>query len=199
MIKEIAKHLDQVDLNINVSKSGDKLIVSVLPKPKTDDPAKEQLTPFVVSGEDYEQVENTLMECLTESLPKVAEITNSMNHYLDGVKEMEAKSKMKEKAKKEAKDIEDKIKKKLEGFDKLIEENLDEAEKVVNAVVKLNPNSSKSIKAKADLAKAKSESAGDLFSVHEEKAQVVIPSSPMSEEQIEMIENNSNSNKTIYI
>lgn len=198
MIKEIAEYLDQVDLTINITKSNGKLVVSVLPKPNTDDPAKNRLTPFVVNGDNPSDVEETVVNALTESLPQIAQITNSMNHYMDSVKEMEANAKMKEEEKKKAKELNSKITDKLKGFDELLKNNLDEAKKVVDAVVKLDANNKDVIKAKDSYAKAKASSGGDLFSIQEEKASVVVPTVSMSEEQIEMISQSKTPTK-IYI
>ncbi len=99
MIQEIKNELDSVDITINITKSAGKFIVSVLPKPKTDDPAKNLLVPFIVKGEDPVEVEKILTENLVKVMPKISESTNSMNSFLDSVKEMEAKKKENQKSK----------------------------------------------------------------------------------------------------
>jgi PRTRC genetic system protein E len=186
MIKEIEQHLGSVDVVINITKTGGKFVVSVLPKPKTDDPAKNLLVPFIITGDSAEEVDAKLNENLLKIIPEVAKTTDSMNTYLDRVKEMEAESKMKSEGKKKSEELSKKINKKFEGFDDLIKEKeFDKAEKIIKEVLKMQPNNSKAINGQNDLTKAKSAEAGDLFSTVESKP--MMQTKAMTEDEVEAV------------
>ena len=200
MIVELLELLDQVDVNVNFSKTGELYIVSVRPMPKTDDPAVKKLVPFLVKGDNPFEVQNKVLESLKQSLPQLNSLTNNMNHYLDSMKQMEAESKMKEDTKKKAKEDDEKITKKFVDFDSLLKENkLEEAKKLIDSAEKINPEHHLVVKGKKDYLEAKSKSAGDLFSAassseptpsyHQPRPSTCITeqSRQMSEEQIEIM------------
>ena len=168
MIVELLELLNQVDVNVNFSKSGEVYIVSVRPIPKTDDPAAKKLVPFLVKGDNPFEVQQKVLSALKETLPQLNALTNDMNHYLDSVKQMEAESKMKEEAKKKAKKKDEKVTKMFVDFDGLLKENkLEEAKKLIDSAEKIDSNHHLVVKGKKDYLEAKSKIAGDLFSAPE--------------------------------
>jgi len=165
MIVEILELLEQVDVNVNFSKSGNMFIVSIRPLPKSDDPAVKKLVPFLVKGENMFEVQEKVLSSLKETLPSLNSLTDSMNKYLDSMKQMEAESKMKEEAKKKEKEKNDKITKKFHDFDALLKENkLDEAKKVIDSAEKIDPGHHLVVKGKKNYLEAKAKESGDLFS-----------------------------------
>jgi hypothetical protein len=198
MIKEIENHLGNVDVTINISKIGDEFVLSVLPKPKTEDPIKECLDPFIIKGIDPVEVEKLLNKFLTEVIPSVEETTNSINHYLDTVNEMKANSKAEKDSKKKSDADAIKINKELGVFDELIaEKKFDEAKKLIDKVSKIDASNKHIIKAIDTLSKAKLDSSNDLFSVAESSEMVEvkpIKSIAMNEDEIQLATESRSSN-----
>ena len=128
---------ENVDINITIQKSGDKLITSILPKAKdVKDEAAKKIIPLVVSGTPVE-LDEEFAEAIVSPVQKASGI-------LTGMAEFEASTKDAEKNSKAAKDAQDKAKKKAEADKKKLDQLLKKADelekdkKYQNAIACLN-------------------------------------------------------------
>ena len=128
---------ENVDINITIQKSGDKLITSILPKAKeVKDEAAKKIIPLVVSGTPTE-LDEEFTEAIISPIQKASGV-------LVGMAEFEASAKDAEKNSKAAKDAQDKAKKKAEAdkktFDQLIKKayELGKEKKYQNAIACLS-------------------------------------------------------------
>jgi PRTRC genetic system protein E len=149
----ILEKLDNLDVVVTFKKVGDEFTVSVLPKPKTSDESAKLIVPFIVTGTHIPSIIDEISKALKNQLPQISEVTTNMNSFIDSAEKMKAESKMAEESKKKQKTLDDKVKKKLENFDKLIEEkSFKEAQKLIDSAFKIDAESSlaKACKQKLD-------------------------------------------------
>ncbi len=150
---QILEKLDNIDVVVAFKKIGDEYTVSVLPKPKTSDESAKLIVPFIVTGTDVSNIIDEISKALESQLPEISQVTTNMNDFINSAEKMKAESKMAEESKKKQKTLDDKVKKKLEGFDKLIEDkSFKEAQKLIDNAFKIDAESSlaKACKQKLD-------------------------------------------------
>lgn len=111
MFKAIENLIDGIDLNITVRKSGNDMVVSVLPKHNgVKDGAKDFITPLVIKG-TAEELDAQFVEVLVKGLPKVTGVLSNIKEFEEAAGRtaaasdaMKAQREAEAKAKKEKKD-----------------------------------------------------------------------------------------------
>ena len=150
---QILEKLDNIDVVVAFKKIGDEYTISVLPKPKTSDESGKLIVPFIVTGVNIPNIIEEISKALENQLPKISQVTTNMNDFINSAEKMKAESKMAEENKKKQKTLDDKVKKKLEGFEQLIKDkSFKEAQKLIDSAFKIDAESSlaKACKQKLD-------------------------------------------------
>jgi len=197
LFKELERLVNNQDLTLHISKSEEKLIVTILPKPKVNDEAKTKLVPITLKG--------SAEELDKEALPKLSELLQETDSISNNLAEFEKSKEKFEKENSAKKEIEDKKKKELEKaikdlekVDEYIEKkDFDKAEFLINTLLKIDENNKKAKEAKEKLEKAKPNQVSmfDVIEEVEQEKQTLPPNSlqqvdPITEENVGKNENN---------
>ena len=84
---------DSVDLNICISKSGEELTVSILPKANSlDDKAKDNLTPLIMTGRP-EEIDNEFISIIGNPIKGSVELLTNMKSFEENKKLVAATNK----------------------------------------------------------------------------------------------------------
>lgn len=125
-----------IDLNITVRRSGNRLIVSVIPKSNSlKDEAQNRLAPLVVTG-TTDELNEGFIEAISTPIKQATGLLINMTEYENAAKEAEANSKAAkaEKAKKPAEKKEAPVVKKPEVNQNSLFDNLDNVDTLENNV-----------------------------------------------------------------
>lgn len=170
LFKQLSTVLDNQELTLHIKKSDEKLIVTVLPKPKVKDEAKELLIPLVLKGTPEE---------IDEGLAKAIAVCESIDQTSNNLAEFEKSKKKFEEENKAKKEIADKKKKEVEKAEKELEKvdeyiknkDFDKAEFIINNVLKVDDKNKKALAKKEELEKAKPQQVSmfDIIEEEEEK------------------------------
>ena len=94
---QIAPHLSGVDLVVTIKMIDDKITLSVLPKPRIDDKAKEQIHPLIISDASPEDLDQSFFKAMGTPLEKVTSWSQSMKQFEDDMTKAEQESKRQKK------------------------------------------------------------------------------------------------------
>lgn len=167
--KQLESYLDNVDLNITIVKSEEKLVVSILPKAKCKDKAVETLKPILLKG-TAEELDVEFGTIITKPLDKVAGIVSNIQSFEVDTEEKAKSSAANKAIKEKAKKDKEKAEKKLTKAKEYIEsKDYDKAMFVVNEALEIAPKLSSAIHMKDEIEELnKANNQVDMFDVIEE-------------------------------
>lgn len=167
--KFLEKYLESSNMNLVLTKNGDKICVSILPKPKINDEAKSNLKPIVIKG-IAEELDEQFHIVLQKPLEKVTGIINNIAEFEKNAELMAEKSKIAESEKKKVEANKKKAEKKVEKAKEYLEkEEFDKAMYTVKEAIELAPKLSSAINLKDEIEEnKKSKQQVDIFSVIDE-------------------------------
>jgi len=163
--KFLEQYLENTNINLVITKNGNQLTVSLLPKPKINDEAKNILKPIIIKG-TADELDEQFHIILQKPLEKVAGITSNILSFESSVKEMEEKSAAQKKIKEEQKKNEEKANKELEKVDELIKnKEFNKALISVKKALEISSGYKKAIELEKSINEAKSKEQPDIFGV----------------------------------
>jgi PRTRC genetic system protein E len=174
LFKELEKLVDGQDLSLHISKKEENLIVTILPKPKVKDEAKDNLIPIVLKG-TAEELDNHMKGDVLNQLKETNESSINLSEFEKSKQKFDDENKAK-------KEIADKKKKEVEKKEKALDKcdeyiktkDFDKAEFLIEDLLKLDPKNKKGIKAKEELEKVKPKQVS-MFDIIEEESKVSKP------------------------
>lgn len=155
--KSIEQHLDNLNLNIVITKNENGLVVSVLPQLKCKDEAKSNITPILLKG-TADELDAQFIGIIQQPLEKVSGVSSNLIQFEKSIELAESKSAITKAEKIEETKMKEKADKCLKKADEFIEkDDVKKAILQIEAALKFSPNYKK---AKDMLVKHKSEATG---------------------------------------
>jgi len=120
MFKSLEQHLESINLNIQISKGKDGLIVSVLPALKCKDDAKKNIIPILLKG-TAEELDAQFAGLIQQPLQKVSGISTNLIEFEQSAEKAKEQSAIEKAEAEKNKKVHDKADKEIVKLDALIE------------------------------------------------------------------------------
>ena len=144
--KSIEKHLDNINLNMTITKSETGIVVSVLPVLNCKDDTKKSITPILLKG-TAEEMDNEFAGIIQQPLELVSGVASNIIEFEQSVSKAKENSAVKKDTDAKAKKLQDKADKEIEKAQPYIEKKeYGKAILLLKAAVKFAPKYAKAIK-----------------------------------------------------
>lgn len=161
--KFLEQYLNNTNINLVITKNGEEITVSLLPKPKINDEAKSVLKPIIIKGTATE-LDEQFHVILQKPLEKASGVTSNILSFEASVKEMEQKSEAQKKIKEEQEKNKKKADSELEKVDELIKnKDFNKALICIKKSLEIYPEYKKAIELEKQVSEAKTKEQPDIF------------------------------------